>query len=73
MHTVYFSYQPASDFRQSSPICCRSLLWGEQWFYSLDQLIEDLKSEGMPYQLIDVDMLSEMPDELGQGDSHEPA
>lgn len=68
MHTVYFSYQDSqSSFDRldsGTRICVRSLLWGEQWFYSFEQLINDLKDEGVPYQLIDVDMLSDIPAEL---------
>lgn len=63
MHTVYFSYQPAEQ-GQESLICTRSRLWGEQWFFAFEDLIADLKDEGMPYQLIDVDMLDELPSEV---------
>ncbi|WP_335914964.1 hypothetical protein [Shewanella algae] len=74
MHTVYFSYQASEPGHGAEPrICVRSLLWGEQWFYSFEVLIDDLKLEGMPYQLIDVDMLSQMPPDLEQENFYEPA
>ncbi|MFV7707655.1 hypothetical protein ACNPK9_05265 [Shewanella algae] len=67
MHVVYFSYQASEPGQGAEPrICVRSLLWGEQWFYSFEVLIDDLKLEGMPYQLIDVDMLADIPSELAE-------
>lgn len=60
MHTIYFSDMTS----QGMGICVRSLLWGEQWAKSWPELIGDLKCEGVPYSLVDVDMLEVMPEDI---------
>ncbi len=58
MHTIYFSDMTIEDMG----ICTRSLLWGEHFSKSWPELIADLKNEGIPYQLVDVDMLDSIPE-----------